>query len=525
MGGSAAITQNLQGLGPYRLSGLLGFNGMFASFQGSDTQSMQNAILVAVHQSFIDDPKAWETHERDFAALAKEPVQQICHPIRHGQDAGHYWASYQWLEGAHLGIRIRDNGLPKPAEAFSWISEAAHGLAVMHRRRVRHLIINPASLFLENNGQIRLLHGAWGSMIRACPEGLLHPSFSCVLPFASPEIAGGAAGDEASDVYALGTNLFFLLTGYPPFWDDDPATLARQIIENPLPLETLRESLPRDAYDLIDEMTQKNPEDRPVNTPALADRLAAAARSVDRAQASARVAEEERARAAAALQAAAEAKAAAEAAAAAAAAVGNAASPQLSVGSSPLQSPGSAGAPLPRPRPGLPLEDPVAASRQKRTKLLILGIGGGILLVAVLLAALLGISMMSKAKKAAAERVAQATGTDSAQGRKQVDASYDRYMEAAAKLRVLGQYSRGYTRSNGDWPDKIEQLVSVGAKSTEFLDPWQHGVEARPGGFIVSCGADGKWDTDDDIWYDTEKSAIGGFMPPAPAVGPRKSMK
>ncbi len=524
MGGSAAITQNLQGLGPYRLSGLLGFNGMFASFQGSDTQSMQNAILVAVHQSFIDDPKAWETHERDFAALAKEPVQQICHPIRHGQDAGHYWASYQWLEGAHLGIRIRDNGLPKPAEAFSWISEAAHGLAVMHRRRVRHLIINPASLFLENNGQIRLLHGAWGSMIRACRRvSCIPPSVAC-FPSPPPKSPAAPPATRPPTSTPWGP-ISSSSSPVTPFWDDDPATLARQIIENPLPLETLRESLPRDAYDLIDEMTQKNPEDRPVNTPALADRLAAAARSVDRAQASARVAEEERARAAAALQAAAEAKAAAEAAAAAAAAVGNAASPQLSVGSSPLQSPGSAGAPLPRPRPGLPLEDPVAASRQKRTKLLILGIGGGILLVAVLLATLLGISMMSKAKKAAAERVAQASGTDGAQGRKQVDASYDRYMEAAAKLRVLGQYSRGYTRSNGDWPDKIEQLVSVGAKSTEFLDPWQHGVEARPGGFIVSCGADGKWDTDDDIWYDTEKSAIGGFMPPAPAVGPRKSMK
>ncbi|MEO8377611.1 MAG: protein kinase [Candidatus Sumerlaeota bacterium] len=282
MGVSAAITRNLQGLGIYRIEQLLGFNGMFASFKAIESKSSKLALVVAVHQSWIADAGNWDAFVKSFnELLSSDPGTHLCAPLRYGHDAGHYWCSYVWLEGAHIGARVRDNGLPSPSDAFRWMADAARGLAALHRRGMRHQIINPASIFLEAKGNARLLHAGWASLIRGCPDGLLNPSFSCILPFAAPEVAAGGVGDESSDVYALGSNLFYLLTGTPPFWNDDPKQLAELIANTPIDFGTLKTALPRPAFAVLEEILQHSSEDRPMNVPALADRLDVAAKAID----------------------------------------------------------------------------------------------------------------------------------------------------------------------------------------------------------------------------------------------------
>jgi serine/threonine-protein kinase len=58
--------------------------------------------------------------------------------------------------------------------------------------------------------------------------------------YLSPEQAGGAPGDERSDLYALGCVLFEMLTGRPPFTAPSPvAILYLHVNEDPRPPSAL----------------------------------------------------------------------------------------------------------------------------------------------------------------------------------------------------------------------------------------------------------------------------------------------
>ncbi|MCC6546271.1 protein kinase [Candidatus Sumerlaeota bacterium] len=524
MGVSGAITRNLQGLGIYRIDQLLGFNGMFASFKATETKSQKPALVVAVHQSWIADAGHWDAFSKSFDGLVGTDVGPgICPPLRNGRDASHYWCSYGWLDGMHVGARVRDTGLPSPADAFRWMAEVARGLATLHGRNQRHQIINPASIFLEGSGQVKLLHAGWGSLIRGCPDGLLNPSFSCILPFTAPEVAGGGEGDESSDVYALGANLFYLLTGAPPFWHDDPKQLSELIAKTPVDFGALRTALPRPAFSVLEEMLEHSAEERPVNIPALADRLEVAAKAIE--------ARDEHEREQSLSRANIPVQVAPAVSATTPAPVGHqqpagAKSPErdAKLGDERyvdhnVRLPNPMPTPLPVQQPpqveAEPSQEPVPAAPSRRSNTTALVVGG-VLLVLVVVGGLAGFLLLNvlKGKQEGKKTVAEEVAPD----RKLGDASYEKYSQTAARLRILGQLAKGYFRQNGTWPSDVTDLKALGAKDEEMKDSWNRPLDARRGGFVVSSGANGKWDDDDDIWWDSERGVQDGFMPPKPAV-------
>ena len=529
MGVSAAITRNLQGLGLYRIDQLLGFNGMFASFKATETKSQKPALVVAVHQSWIADAGHWDAFVKAFDALVASDVGgEVCAPLRNGRDASHYWCSYTWLEGAHVGARVRDNGLPAPADAFRWIADGARGLAALHRRGLRHQVINPASMFLETSGKVKLLHAGWASLIRGCPDGILNPSFSCILPFAAPEVAAGNEGDEASDIYALGSNLLYLLTGAPPFWDDDPKQLAAMIANQPVDFGTLRTALPRPAFAVLEEMLDHNPEERPVNIPALADRLEVAAKAIEQRDEHEREESQSESRANVPVlpptpivtplpSSHQQQPLSAQQPGASKPPISEALKNDQRYADHGVRLPAPSSTPLPIKQEQSPLSPPqvAAPSPTKRRNTVLLAVGGGLLLL-LLVVTLAGIPLYNTMKAKAAKKTTAVV--NDAPDRKKGDASYERYAQTASRLRVLGQLTAGYYRQNGAWPGSVKDLQALGARPEEFNDSWNRPIDARKGGFIVSAGANGKWDDDDDIWWDSERGVQDGFMPPKPTV-------
>lgn len=509
---TAAITQNLVGLGPYRITNLLGFNGMFATFKATDPQTDLPTLMVAVQQSFIAEADAWNAFQREFVPLIGAAASLVCQPRAFGNDAGHYWATYEWMAGSHLGVRVRDHGLPSPPQAFDWIAQAAEALAYLHAKGLRHQIINPASIFLNDLGKVKLLHVGWGHLIRgATGGGILNPAFSCILPFVAPEMADGRKIDEAADVYALGGNLYYLLTGYPPFWDDDPATLARLIVEEEPPLERLNGLLSREGRELIEEMLQKSPGERVVNLPALSGRLAAAVQTIEvylarKAEATpfpdqptpqetpvgqvvVEARRPQRTMNEAVAQSMADKAAAAQAA-------DDAQPPTVTV-----------------------LAERVAPARKTKKGVFILAAGVLLLVLAgiAIAAVSLGVFSPNNKRKTATNPAQTGTGSKAVASPEQ---TFRNYELTATRLRALGLLSKGFHRQNGRWPVTMQELEALGAKPEECMDAWKQAIDLREN-FTISAGADMKWDTTDDVWYDAAKAVPGGHSPPAPLPKPK----
>jgi serine/threonine-protein kinase len=94
----------------------------------------------------------------------------------------------------------------------------------------------------------------------------------------SPEQASGGRGPvgPTSDVYSLGSILYHLLTGRPPFVADDPINVVLQLLEQDVtPPRVLKPDVDRDLEMIALRCLQKPPDLRYPSAEALADDLAA----------------------------------------------------------------------------------------------------------------------------------------------------------------------------------------------------------------------------------------------------------
>ncbi len=496
-------TDKLSAVSGFDINRLTGFNGLVATYQAFHRGSGIPVALHAVSREALTDPQAaWESFSAKFDELAHGTASRLCHPVGCGEDAGHYFAAYRWLTGSHVGIRVRDKGLPTPALALEWTGQVAQALRILHASGLLHRMINPASVFLNDLEQAALLHGGWGQIVLRVPSGLRNPAWASVLPFASPEAATGGELDEAADVFSLGAMLYYLLCGNPPFWDSDPEELVRHIESHSPDFGVLQTKVPASVLELLEELMQKTPKDRPVNLPALADRLEALAVEAERftnppedpspadqpssesgiqsAILSARKAIEE------AEEKDDQAKAA--------------------------QDPGpdtTGREPSPQKTEGGRGKAQGAARKQKRGPVVALVAAAVLVVVAGIGYGLMQTLFTSPPPPPPTERRPEAPA-ETRPG--QLHREYD---QAARQLRQLGQYLRGYERQYGTWPSDPEDLAEFGAAEELFVDPWGETVHLRAN-FVVSAGADGTFDNEDDIWFDAEEMRLEGYRPPLP---------
>ena len=154
----------------------------------------------------------------------------------------------------------------------------ASALRMAHERGGVHgdvspvnLIVGPLTVKKSPDGTERR-RPAPDAVVRLAELGLIpvRPSASDVrpdaaaLPYLPPERVNGSAYEPSGDIYSLGTTLYFLLTGRPPFVGEDPAEVLNRVrFVEPPPLAGLRPDLPLELIGLVERMMDKEADRRP----------------------------------------------------------------------------------------------------------------------------------------------------------------------------------------------------------------------------------------------------------------------
>jgi serine/threonine protein kinase len=195
-----------------------------------------------------------------------------------GEAGGHLWFTMPYIEGQSLRDRLRREIQLPVAEAVRIATEVARALAYAHRHGVIHRDIKPENILLTAEGETLVADFGIARAVEdaAGQERLTETGIVVGTPaYMSPEQAGGQRNlDARTDVYSLGTVLYEMLAGEPPYTGPTAQTIVAKRLSDPVPSpRRLRPAVPEALDRLVRDALAPLPADRLASAAAFQARL------------------------------------------------------------------------------------------------------------------------------------------------------------------------------------------------------------------------------------------------------------
>lgn len=255
----------LEKIGPYEFKGILGRGGMGTVYRGRHEETGEIHAVKVLAPVYAHDDHFRGRFESEIKALIKLDHPNIVQILSYGQDDAMLYFSMELVEGNSLFQLQRQHHPFNWREIISIAKDVAHGLRHAHDRGVIHRDLKPGNLLMTSGGDdagtVKITD--FGIAKRFGNSQNTGSNVLGTMDFMSPEQAKGEPVTARSDIYSLGTVLFTLLSGKPPFSSNSIEESLRNLTVVPAPsIRTFVPGVPAELDAMIAAMMQKRPEDR-----------------------------------------------------------------------------------------------------------------------------------------------------------------------------------------------------------------------------------------------------------------------
>ena len=191
---------------------------MATVFLAHDLRHKRPVALKVLHPE-LAQTLGPERFQREIETAARLQHPHILTVHDSGEAAGQLWFTMPFVEGESLRDRLRREQQLPVEDALRIATEAARALQYAHDHGVIHRDIKPENLLLTKDGSTLVADFGIARALSAGDERLTETGMSVGTPaYMSPEQAAGDRHlDARTDVYSLGTVLYEMLAGEPPF--------------------------------------------------------------------------------------------------------------------------------------------------------------------------------------------------------------------------------------------------------------------------------------------------------------------
>jgi len=160
-------------------------------------------------------------------------LEEISHPFLVNlkasfQDTKYIYMLFEYISGGELFSRLRKDGRFSNDVALFYGCEILLAIQYLHRKEIVYRDLKPENLLIDKHGHIKITDFGFAKRIENDRTYTL-----CGTPeYLAPEIIKGSkvGYGKSVDWWALGILIFEMLSGYPPFYDNEPVGIYKKII-------------------------------------------------------------------------------------------------------------------------------------------------------------------------------------------------------------------------------------------------------------------------------------------------------
>ncbi len=246
----------------YEITQLLGEGGMSYVYKATDKQLQRTVAIKTLKPNYVEQEKFVERFKREAQTAANLNHPNIVQIFDWGIGDEPFFVM-EYIEGNTLTSIIANKRTISMNDILFIGAQVSSGLQAAHSKGLVHRDIKPGNIMITPEGKVKVTDFGIVSLQNEESDITKTGSILGTASYISPEQAQGKPVSKESDLYSLGTVLYELITGRPPFDGDTPiATATKHITDKPEKLSTYRADIPKGIENAVLKLLHKYPKDR-----------------------------------------------------------------------------------------------------------------------------------------------------------------------------------------------------------------------------------------------------------------------
>jgi serine/threonine protein kinase len=248
-------------IGKYQVLKRLRQGGMGILFLGRDPH-LERPVAIKVIRADIDSPALRDRFKQEARDLSRLRHPNIVVIHDYGEFAGLPYLAMEFIEGESLADVIARRAPFSFGETLRCVVELCDGMEAVHRAKIVHRDLKPDNVMIDGEtGLIKILDFG---IARHLETGVSKFTRDVGTPcYMAPEQILSGHVDARTDIWAIGTILYELLSHERAFDGDTYAAVAKRIVESEPPrLKDLNLALDPAAVRVVERALRKDPGQR-----------------------------------------------------------------------------------------------------------------------------------------------------------------------------------------------------------------------------------------------------------------------